>query len=153
MEVANKTCKSNPNCNDCSECMKGSPYRFCCKDECGEHEFCRGCAYRDGRKQIREFIGEIMKYKLSEVRDRLKPYDNENNKELSCKIIEEDDGTQTLFVRNVWFYDKNGNKVIKGDMIFPNFIIDKSNNELLVDDTNKDKEIFKIYFPDGEIWQ
>ena len=47
MEVANKTCKSNPNCNDCSECMKGSPYRFCCKDECGEHEFCRGCTYRD----------------------------------------------------------------------------------------------------------
>ena len=94
-----------------------------------------------------------MKYKLSEVRDRLKPYDNENNKELSCKIIEEDDGTQTLFVRNVWFYDKNENKVIKGDMIFSNFIIDKSNNELLVDDTNKDKEIFKIYFPDDEIWQ
>ena len=50
MEVANKTCKSNPNCNNCSECMKGSPYRFCCKDECGEHEFCRGCAYRDSRK-------------------------------------------------------------------------------------------------------
>ena len=47
MEVANKTCKSNPNCNNCNECMKGSPYRFCCKDECGEHEFCRGCAYRD----------------------------------------------------------------------------------------------------------
>ena len=58
MEVANKTCKSNPNCNNCSECMKGSPYRFCCKDECGEHEFCRGCAYRD-RKQIREFIQEM----------------------------------------------------------------------------------------------
>ena len=58
MEVANKTCKSNPNCNDCSECMKGSPYRFCCKDECGEHEFCRGCAYRD-RKQIRDFIQEM----------------------------------------------------------------------------------------------
>ena len=88
-----------------------------------------------------------MKYKLSEVRDRLKPYDNENNKELSCKIIEEDDGTQTLFVRNVWFYDKNEHKVTNGDMIFSNFIIDKSNNELLVDDTNKDKEIFKIYFP------
>ena len=57
MEVANKTCKSNPNCNDCSECMKGSPYRFCCKDECGEHEFCRECAYRD-RKQIRDSIGK-----------------------------------------------------------------------------------------------
>ena len=88
MEVANKTCKSNPNCNDCSECMKGSPYRFCCKDECGEHEFCRGCAYRD-RKQNRDSIGGIMKYKLSEVRDRLKPYDNEYNKELYYKIKEE----------------------------------------------------------------
>ena len=50
MEVANKTCKSSPNCNSCNECMKGSPYRFCCKDECGEHEFCRGCAYKDSRK-------------------------------------------------------------------------------------------------------
>ena len=60
MEVANKTCKSNPNCNSCNECMKGSPYRFCCKDECGEHEFCRGCTYRDGRKQIRDSIGGIV---------------------------------------------------------------------------------------------
>ena len=47
MKVTDKKCKSNPNCNNCSECMKGSPYRFCCKDECGEHEFCRGCTYRD----------------------------------------------------------------------------------------------------------
>lgn len=29
----------------CNECMKGSPYKFCCKLECGEHEFCRGCSY------------------------------------------------------------------------------------------------------------
>ena len=94
-----------------------------------------------------------MKYKLSDVKDRLKPYGNENNADLSCKIIDEDDGTQTLFVKNVWFYDKNENKRIKGDMIFPNFIIDKSNNELLVDNTNKEKEIFEIYFPDGERWK
>lgn len=47
MEVTDKTCKSNPNCNDCNKCMKGSPHRFCCKDECGEHEFCRRCTYRD----------------------------------------------------------------------------------------------------------
>ena len=47
MEVTNKTCKSNQNCNNCNECMKGYPYNFCCKDECGEHEFCRGCTYRD----------------------------------------------------------------------------------------------------------
>ena len=29
----------------CEECMKGAPYRWCCKIECGEHEFCRGCQY------------------------------------------------------------------------------------------------------------
>ena len=29
----------------CSICMDGAPYRFCCKRECGEHEFCRGCTW------------------------------------------------------------------------------------------------------------
>lgn len=28
---------------DCEECMKDAPYDYCCKFECGEHEFCRGC--------------------------------------------------------------------------------------------------------------
>lgn len=27
----------------CCECMSDAPYDFCCKTECGEHEFCRGC--------------------------------------------------------------------------------------------------------------
>lgn len=27
----------------CKECMKYAPYEYCCKFECGEHEFCRGC--------------------------------------------------------------------------------------------------------------
>lgn len=31
----------------CEECMKGAPYTFCCKRECGEHEFCRGCTYQN----------------------------------------------------------------------------------------------------------
>lgn len=39
--------KIETNCvNDakpCSDCMKDAPYIFCCKRECGEHEFCRGC--------------------------------------------------------------------------------------------------------------
>ena len=30
---------------DCNECMKDSPYPFCCKVECGEHEYCRGCTW------------------------------------------------------------------------------------------------------------
>lgn len=26
----------------CSECMLDAPYSWCCKLECGEHEFCIG---------------------------------------------------------------------------------------------------------------
>ena len=29
--------------NTCAECMKDAPYHWCCRMECGEHEFCRGC--------------------------------------------------------------------------------------------------------------
>ena len=29
----------------CEECMSKSPYSYCCKVECGEHEFCKGCEY------------------------------------------------------------------------------------------------------------
>ena len=37
----------------CSECMEGAPYKYCCKWECGEHEFCNGCtsAARDYDKR------------------------------------------------------------------------------------------------------
>ena len=28
---------------ECEECMKDAPYEYCCKLECGEHEFCRRC--------------------------------------------------------------------------------------------------------------
>lgn len=31
--------------NKCKECMKDAPYKFCCKLECGEHEFCKLCKY------------------------------------------------------------------------------------------------------------
>ena len=30
----------------CKECIVNAPYRFCCKKECGEHEFCRRCEVR-----------------------------------------------------------------------------------------------------------
>ena len=40
-------CVTNPNCDSCIECMKDAPYHFCCRDECGEHEFCRDCKTRE----------------------------------------------------------------------------------------------------------
>ncbi len=27
----------------CSKCMKGAPYRWCCKDTCGQKEECKEC--------------------------------------------------------------------------------------------------------------
>ena len=27
----------------CKECMYDAPYQWCCKIECGEHEFCKDC--------------------------------------------------------------------------------------------------------------
>lgn len=27
----------------CSDCMFDSPYWYCCRLQCGEHEFCRNC--------------------------------------------------------------------------------------------------------------
>ena len=29
---------------DCTK-YKSPPYPFCCRNECNEHEFCRGCTY------------------------------------------------------------------------------------------------------------
>lgn len=28
---------------DCKECMHDAPHEYCCKIECREHEFCKGC--------------------------------------------------------------------------------------------------------------
>lgn len=28
---------------DCFDCMFDAPYWYCCRLECGEHEFCRDC--------------------------------------------------------------------------------------------------------------
>ena len=29
--------------SQCKECMYDTPYPYCCKYECGEHEFCKDC--------------------------------------------------------------------------------------------------------------
>ena len=43
----------------CEECMKGAPYVFCCKRECGEHEFCRGCTYQKSLEETHCFDNSI----------------------------------------------------------------------------------------------
>ena len=39
----NKCYEQEYNGGSCEECMKDAPYEYCCKFECGEHEFCREC--------------------------------------------------------------------------------------------------------------
>ena len=52
-------------CNEsCENCMKDAPHQYCCKLECGEHEFCRGCFIMDNKSvenAKKKFIEELMK--------------------------------------------------------------------------------------------
>ena len=43
----------------CKECMEGAPYNYCCKIECGQHEFCRGCKYTPRHKCYHEASSPI----------------------------------------------------------------------------------------------
>lgn len=36
---------------NCSECMKDTPYEYCCRLECGEHEFCKNCSWENDFKK------------------------------------------------------------------------------------------------------
>lgn len=35
--------------NKCKNCMKDAPYKFYCKFECGQHEFCKLCKYNSNK--------------------------------------------------------------------------------------------------------
>lgn len=62
-------------CNEsCENCMKDAPNPYCCKLECGEHEFCRGCVIMDNKnvesakkKSIEELMKKIGTDKTSTV--------------------------------------------------------------------------------------
>lgn len=41
---------------NCGVCMIAAPYPYCCRKECGEHEYCTGCAYNDKEDQNGEEI-------------------------------------------------------------------------------------------------
>lgn len=43
----------------CKECMNGAPYDYCCKIECGEHEFCKNCEYIPRHKCYHEVSSPI----------------------------------------------------------------------------------------------
>ena len=39
-------CKGLNQNNICKECMSDAPHEYCCKIECREFEFCKGCESR-----------------------------------------------------------------------------------------------------------
>lgn len=69
MELTDKTCKHSQKYSDCKECMKGAPFDFCCRIECREHEFCRGCTFiktssNDEKERKKETESEEDKLKI-----------------------------------------------------------------------------------------
>lgn len=54
----------------CEECMKGAPYIFCCKRECGEHEFCRGCSYISNNKYCSYKTEQMLQYSKEELNNK-----------------------------------------------------------------------------------
>lgn len=61
----------------CNECMNGAPYKFCCKLECGEHEFCRNCSYVSNNKYCPHKTEQMLQYSKEELNN--KPADFYNN--------------------------------------------------------------------------
>lgn len=47
----------------CKKCMGDAPYLFCCKIECGEHGFCKGCE----KLHMPEYIGDKLCRERSKV--------------------------------------------------------------------------------------
>ena len=66
----------------CNDCMEGSPYKFCCKLECGEHEFCRNCSFTSKNKhcpythrteQMLQYSKEELNNKPADFYNSIKP--------------------------------------------------------------------------------
>lgn len=61
----------------CNDCMDGAPYKFCCKLECGEHEFCRNCSYTPKNNHCPYKTEQMLQYNKEELNN--KPADFYNN--------------------------------------------------------------------------
>lgn len=55
---------------NCNECMNGAPYKFCCKLECGEHEFCRNCSYISNNKYCPHNTKQMLQYNKEELNNK-----------------------------------------------------------------------------------
>ena len=47
----NKCYEQEYNGGSCEECMFDAPHEYCCKIECGEHDFCRHCTSKAKSRQ------------------------------------------------------------------------------------------------------
>ena len=56
----------------CNDCMEGAPYKFCCKLECMEHEFCRNCSYISKNKHCpyTHRTEQMLKYSKEELNNK-----------------------------------------------------------------------------------
>lgn len=54
----------------CNDCMDGAPYKFCCKLECGEHEFCRNCSYTPKNRHCPYKTEQMLQYNKEELNNK-----------------------------------------------------------------------------------
>lgn len=54
----------------CNDCMDGAPYKFCCKLECGEHEFCRNCSYTQKNNHCPYKTEHTLQYNKEELNNK-----------------------------------------------------------------------------------
>lgn len=55
---------------NCNECMNGAPYKFCCKLECREHEFCRNCSYIPKYNHCPHKTEQMLQYSKEELNNK-----------------------------------------------------------------------------------
>lgn len=55
---------------NCNDCMDGAPYKFCCKLECGEHEFCRNCSYTSKNRHCPYKTEQMLQYSKEELNNK-----------------------------------------------------------------------------------
>lgn len=56
---------------NCNDCMNGAPYKFCCKLECREHEFCKNCSYIPKNKHcLYKAEEQMLQYNKEELNNK-----------------------------------------------------------------------------------
>lgn len=122
---------------NCNECMKNSPYPFCCRAECGEHEYCSGCNWPNNRSSSNNDSENDLLKKNSLLTEQIRELSNlvrSKNKEIASltshikyledkisSLVEEDDKAMLDVLRVIM--EEEENQIPAVHINTPNIII------------------------------